>query len=367
MISKAESSITDLLETIYTYDTNDYKYSGKQFKLKNLHLSISELAALTNIKHENYSEIMEVYSDVCQKISTYPKNHVFPFATKKEWDIVCADVRSAHKSSDGMALFEEKFVPFLVHNDGSMNGIFTGYYCPILKGSKNRTEKYQYPIYRKPPDLTNKIPYYSRKEIDDGALDDKNLELLWVADKVDLYILHIQGSGFVAMEDGNLVHVGFDGKNGRPYSSIGEYLLRHKLISPRDVSRMGDWLKANRKVAYDAFQINESYIFFKEIDNTEFIYGAHGSKLHPERSIAVDAQYIPLGLPLFVQIPDANLFKIMFSQDTGQAIKGPIRGDVFFGTGNVAKGKAEKIKYFGSYYILLHKEFLKYLEEYSDS
>ena len=198
--------------------------------------------------------------------------------------------------------------------DDSSNALFTGYYEPLLEGSLKRTEKYKYPLYRVPPDLIkneNKIgrmkdgkfiPYYSRREIDvDGVLQGKNLELVWVADPVELFSLHIQGSGKIKLEDGTLLTVGFAQTNGRPFRSITKFMLESGKINSSEASYRHLFLKGkSEQEIYDILSHNERYTFFRFLDKEPV--GSLGEPVTPDRSIATDPDYFPEGALAFIRL-----------------------------------------------------------------
>jgi membrane-bound lytic murein transglycosylase A len=252
--------------------------------------------------------------------------------------------------------FENWFVPFEVSDKGGTSqGLFTGYYVPELKGSKTKSDTYKYPVYARPKDL-NSEAYLTRAEIEDGALENKGLELVYVNDKVDLFFMQVQGSGRVMLEDGSVMRLGFAGKNNRPYSSIGRYIIDNNIIPNGDVSYFSikDWLKNNPEEAEEIMNVNQSYIFFKP-SNSDMVIGSQGAPLMPYRSLAVDTDIIPLGFPIWLSIntPNTPYQKLVIAQDTGSAIKGAVRGDVFFGRGKSAENLAAKMNFKGKYYILL--------------
>jgi len=267
---------------------------------------------------------------------------------------VC-DIAQVVKGMSGQQarnFFENWFVPFEVSNkSGKSQGLFTGYYVPELKGSKVKTEIYQYPVYSKPRDLN-----FTREEIENGALKNKNLELLYVENPVDLFFMQVQGSGRVVLENGIIIRLGFAGKNNHPYSSIGKYMIENNILGSEIPAYFSikNWLKNNPIEAKKVMNVNKSYIFFK-ISNNDDVFGSQGAPLSAERSLAVDSEIMPLGFPLWLSIntPNNPYQKLVVAQDTGSAIKGAVRGDVFFGRGKNAEDLAAKMNYKGKYYVLL--------------
>ncbi|HPC08531.1 MAG TPA: MltA domain-containing protein [Smithella sp.] len=263
--------------------------------------------------------------------------------------------------------------------DDESRVLFTGYYEPLLEGSLQKTEKYKYPLYRVPPDLVRKgtrigrmqndkfVPYYSRREIDvDGVLRGKNLELLWVSDPVDLFSLHIQGSGKIKLENGDLLTVGFANTNGRSFRSITKFLLDKGTIQPHEVTYRHDFLRGKRdEEIYEALSHNERYTFFRFLEKDPV--GSLGEAVTPDRTIATDPEYFPEGALAFIRLRKpvfdtdghvkerVEFSRFVLSQDKGAAIKGPGRVDLFCGFGEKAEKTAGTLKERGELYLLLKK------------
>lgn len=281
----------------------------------------------------------------------------------KDFRDVCdiAHVIKTMSSKQARNFFENWFTPFEVSSrGGNKNGIFTGYYEASLNGSKEKTSKYKYPIYAKPDNLTSD-PYLTRAEIENGALDNKKLELFYVDDKVDLFFMHIQGSGRITLPNGSEIKVGFAAKNNQPFIAISSYMVDKGLLDPNNVNAatIKEWLKANPDRQDEIMNINTSFIFFRILDS-ENVVGAQGVPLTPGHSLAVDNDMIPYGVPLWVEtsLKDENKNKTDFSdlfiaQDTGSAIKGAVRGDIFFGNGVENEKKAYYMASSGKYAVLL--------------
>jgi len=277
-------------------------------------------------------------------------------------------MQNKNKVNKAKSFFENWFVPYEVSDSkNGKEGLFTGYYEIELHGSKVRTERYRYPIYKCPKDLIDGVEYLTRKEIEGGALNSKGLEILYVDDKVDLFFLHVQGSGRVILTDGKIVRIGFSAKNNHPYTSLGQIMIKEKILKKDEVSAesIKTWLKFNPFEADKIMQKNESFIFFTKLDEG-YIIGAQGVPLMPERSLAVDKNLIPFGMPLWLQttIVDAGgertpYNRLMIPQDTGSAIKGGVRGDIFFGYGDRAEELASYMSERGRYYMLLPKAVVK--------
>lgn len=264
--------------------------------------------------------------------------------------------------------------------------IFTGYYVPVLEGSLTRTDRCRYPIYKTPPDLLTRnlfandarnrlpqskeaAPYYSRREIDiDGALQNKNLEIVWVADPVDLFFLHIQGSGKIKLEDGKWVTVGVDKANGRPYrsmpASVLDQIRRDK--GTASYANVKAWLKEKSDAQLnEILSYYERYIFFRLLDREPV--GSLGQPVTPGRTIATDPDVFPAGALAFIRLSKPvfddkgrivkreAFSRFVLNQDKGSAIKGPGRVDLFCGFGHEAEAVAGSLKEKGELYFLLPK------------
>lgn len=249
--------------------------------------------------------------------------------------------------------------PYKAYCDGEDEGVFTGYYEPLLYGSKKKHGKYQTPLYKKP---NGSLATLTRSQIIQGALKNKNLELLYVDDPIEAFFLQIQGSGRVKLDDGTIVRLGYASGNKQPYTPIGATLVeKGYLVKGRDkvtMQTIKKWLKNNPSKAESIMSSNQSYVFFRYLKNTEGPIGSQQVPLTANRSLAIDAKYISLGTPIWLDIEDSTLGKarkLVVAQDTGGAIKGPIRGDYFWGFGHNAGEKAGIMNAKGGYYLLLPK------------
>lgn len=326
-----------------------------------------------------------------------PEREVRPVeqgGTVEDWLPFCRDLLEIPDGptadADLRAALSEHLVPFAARNNAVSTGLFTGYYEPTLQGSRRRTARYRYPLYLRPRDILSVdlgkfrddlagrrvagrlagnevLPYFDREEIDAGALARKGLELVWVDDPVDSFFLHIQGSGRVELEDGGVMRVGYAGQNGHPYYAIGRELVIRDGVEPKDVSMQSirAWLADNPEQADEVMQLNPSYVFFRELRG-EGPLGSQGVPLEPGRSLAVDRSYHPMGAPVWLDAtaPDADdaaaqeglsLQRLMVAQDTGGAIRGPVRGDVFWGGGERGAEIAGRMKNRGRLWVMLPK------------
>ena len=310
-----------------------------------------------------------------------------------DWLKICTAARmDASTPEAAREFFETHFFPYLVLDGDDPEGLFTGYYEPLLRGSRRYGGRYRVPVYRPPDDLVRIdlgrfnprlqgfsifgriadgqfIPYYSRAEIENGALQGRGLELLWVDDPIDKFFLDIQGSGQVVLDDGSVVRIGYAAQNGHPYRAIGRDLVEIGAFTLEEASlqKIRDWLRSNPDDAPIIMARNRSYIFFQEhrdLSAADGPIGALGVSLTPGRSLAVDPRYLPLGVPVWLDttVPwpegEAPLRRLMITQDTGGAIKGVVRGDVFWGAGERAEHVAGHMKSPGQYYLLLPKTLI---------
>ncbi len=252
------------------------------------------------------------------------------------------------------SFFESWFLPWRLQDGRGSPGLFTGYYEPLLAGSRTRDATYRWPLYRPPAGL-EEIP--ERAAIDAGALEGMDLEILWIDDPVDVFFLHVQGSGRVRLEDGHEVRVGYAGRNGLPYHSIGRELADRGEIPIEEVSMatIRAWLAAHPGRAPGIMATNRSYVFFRELEGDGPV-GAQGVVLTPGRSLAVDDAIIAYGAPVWLAttLPDGTPWRrLMIAQDTGSAIAGAVRGDIFFGGGAWAESMAGGMKAPGQSWLLL--------------
>jgi membrane-bound lytic murein transglycosylase A len=302
------------------------------------------------------------------------------------WQAACTAIEQTATMTDRAlrTLLLTHFTPYQVSNpDGSVSGMITGYYEPMLKGSRTRTERYRYPLYSQPedlinvdlgslyPDLANKrvrgrlsgnklTPYFNRGEIEVVPSPLAGKELLWVDDIIDLFFLQIQGSGYIQLESGEGVHVGYADQNGHTYLSIGRVLISQGELTADQASMQGikTWARNNPDKLRALLNANPSYVFFRELPlGLSGPLGALGVPIAAERSLAIDPRYIPLGAPVFLSTtyPNSNkpLQRLMLAQDTGGAIKGAVRADFFWGAGQEAGRQAGAMKQQGKLWVLL--------------
>ena len=300
---------------------------------------------------------------------------------------IAADLKRPGRA-DARAFFEANFLPHrIVQKQGE--GFLTGYFEPVLAGSRKPHGRFHTPLYRRPPDLVNVVPetdrasagagmthmrktaaglepFPTRGEIEKGALKGQGLELMYLEDPVDAFFMHVQGSGRIKLADGTTVRLNYDGKNGYPYTSVGRYLVDKGFFTADEVTlqRLRAWLRADPERGREAMWQNKSFIFFRELDPavaSEGPLGAQSVPLTPGRSLAVDTAFHLLGSPIYVTSPTLKLTgdcehgfnRLMIAQDVGSAIKGPQRGDIYYGSGDKAGRLAGTTKHNGSFFVLL--------------
>ena len=280
------------------------------------------------------------------------------------WNSLCIEAESATTNAQAKDFFERRFVPYRIANNKNEQGLFTGYYEPVLYGSLRKEGDYKYPLYAAPPELAGNKPYYSREEIDNGILAKRKLELVWVDDPVMVFFLQIQGSGRVRLKNGRELRIGYADQNGHPYISLGKIMGDEGYLSKDGVDffTIRQWMYEHPRQAITLMQRNPSYVFFKIIDKP-VVVGSIGAPLTPKRSIAIDNNHIPYGLPLYMEtnLPSRNgmtapFNRLMIAQDTGGAIRSPVRADIFFGVGDEAEYLAGNMKNRGVYNLLVPKE-----------
>jgi membrane-bound lytic murein transglycosylase A len=308
---------------------------------------------------------------------------------------VCARaVAAVPLEEDGARkFFEDNFRPLRISRLGDAEGFLTGYYEPIIDGSRVPTGEFTAPLYRRPPNLVvagrrklgdqfpskgvkvgrrvgrrKIVPYYDRGEIEEGALDGWHLEICWLRSELDVMFAQIQGSARIRLEDGTILRVNYDSHNGWPYTPVGRVLIDRKILNKDEVSmqRIREWMEANPAEAKEVRRQNKAYVFFRITDlaTEDEAVGGQGVPLVPGRSIAVDRALHAYGTPFFIaaDLPIANekaatkFHRLMFAQDTGSAIVGPARADIYFGAGDEAARIAGRIRNPGQFAMLLPRE-----------
>lgn len=320
--------------------------------------------ALPSWGSDSHAFALQAFRRSCDRIETRDRNDWFgpsqEFGRVWQWQRACrqADAVSTNDRA-ARAFFEANFRPHAVVGRGT----FTGYYEVEVQGSRQRTGAYQFPVYAKPADLGNRSPYFSRTQIDQGALNGKGLELLYLASAADAFLLHVQGSGAITLTDGSKTRLSYAGNNGYSFRSISGALAAAGYDTSREGGSMVDyrrWLTQNPDKAVGVIQANPRFIFFTETRGQGPV-GAQGVELTPGRSLAVDDAYLAYGMPIFLDTKfyDPNLSRkrdlerLVIAQDTGTAITGAVRGDFYWGTGDEALDFAGRMREEGQYYLLI--------------
>jgi len=290
-------------------------------------------------------------------------------ASGSDWAAVCSEAAQVQPGG-ALAFFRDRFDWVRV---GNGTAFATGYYIPETAGSRTPGPGYTVPVYRTPPDLVRCtkpdgttgrgridetgacVPYYSRAEIEDGALAGKGLEIAWTADPVDLFFIEIQGSGELRLPDGGVMRIGYDNQNGRDYVAIGRLLRDRGILPPggANMQAIKDWIRANPYQGRELMRENLSYIFFKELTGPPV--GSLGLPVTPHGTVAADPSFVPLGAPVYLMVDRPDAYGFWVAQDVGGAIKGPNRFDTFWGGGPQATATAGGMSASGEALILLPK------------
>lgn len=307
--------------------------------------SMLSFSQLDGWEEDNHAAALKVFLETC------------PDLKDQDWQSLCA-VAQSQDPAGARHFFELFFRPVLIE-DGA-NALFTGYFEPELDGSRYRSSRYRYPVYKMPPEAKRSNPWLPRRDIlNSGVMNGRGLEIAWVDDPVELFFLQIQGSGRIKMSDGTSVRVGYGGANGHPYRSIGTEMVRRGIYKAHQVSAqvIKAWVRRNPVDGRELLLHNPSYVFFREIRKirpSKGPLGAMNRSVTAMRSLAVDPKYTPLGAPVWLEKDgETKLRRLMIAQDTGSAIKGAQRADVFFGTGDSAGQAAGRLRDPGRMVVLL--------------
>ncbi len=354
-------------------------------------LAEDSFSALKGWNEDNFQNFGQAYKRSCSRILKKNPQALFgvdeKFGKAQEWQIACRRFDGIDQTNplEIRQFFETYFTPRAVYADTNTQGLFTGYYEASLKGSRTRQGRYQYPLRARPDDLVmvqlgdfrddlkgrriagrvvnGKLrPYETHADITAGKLPaGQDKALVWLDSPIDAFFVQIQGSGVVTLDDGSLMRVGYAGQNGHPYYAIGRELVKNGALSKDEVSMQSirDWLANNPDQAQSVMETNKSYVFFTEL-KTAGPKGGEGIALTPMRSLAIDRSIIPYGMPVFLNVEhpltaEAPLNRLMVTQDTGGAIRGPVRGDFFWGYGAQAERMAGEMKSRGRYWFLIPK------------
>jgi membrane-bound lytic murein transglycosylase A len=355
-------------------------------------------SAVEGWTEDNQAEAFAAYFKSCEAIlrGTKAMREARPFyGALYEACRVAADIKPKD-AAEARAFFEANFRPVRITPLGEPAGFVTGYYEPIVIGSRTKSEEFAYPLYRKPPNLLpggrmlargsvaassakskgkgkkkrraarhRLVPFHERASIDDGVLAGRELEICWLKDPIDAFFVHIQGSVRVRLEDDKMLRLNYLAQNGHPYYAVGRYLIERKIVSKEEMSmdRIRQWMEANPAEGKELRRRNKSYVFFRETnlaENEEAI-GAQGISLTAWRSIAVDRNIHVYGTPFFIaaelpiesEQPTTKFRRLMVAQDTGGAIIGPARADIYFGAGDEAGRISGRLRHSGRFVMLV--------------
>jgi len=354
--------------------------------LPKLALAAASFADLPGWADDRHAEFLPAFARTCARLARLPDDRDTGLGGRAaDWRAPCAQAAAIPMGDHAAAkrFLETAFRPFLASDEAAgPDGLFTGYYEPELRGSLTRSGAFTIPLRARPADLVmvdlgefrpelrgqriagsvvngNLRPYPPRAGINQGAIDNRADVLVWVDDPVDAFFLEIQGSGRVVLQDGRVLRLGYAAKNGQPYVAIGRRLIERGALTREAVSMQSirAWLSANPAEARAVMETNPSYVFFRVLDGDGPL-GAEGVALTPGRSLAVDRSLIAMGMPLWLDAedpltPGARIRRTMMAQDTGGAIRGAVRGDVFWGAGADAAERAGKMRSPGRYWLLL--------------
>jgi membrane-bound lytic murein transglycosylase A len=355
-------------------------------------LSPVKFAYLDGWREQDHRLALEAFKrsavEILETGSGFKRNAAFGGA-REDW-LEAASAASA--ASDARVFFETYFQPYSVTDATRPQGLFTGYYEPLLQGAWQKSDRYPVPVYNKPQDLAAftaeetartglsygrhadgvATAYNTRQDIEQGALEGKAQVICWLSDWVDAFFMHVQGQGRVEFEDGSQIRLSYSGKTGHPYSGIG-HILVERGVAPKEKMSMQvlrDWLAKNQDEARSLMWHNKSYIFFRRAEVTDSALGGIGAakvNLTPLHSLAVDRAHWMFGTPLWINTslpPETKggptpIQRLMIAQDTGSAIKGIIRGDFFWGWGEQASDIAGYMKSEGTMTALLPRSLAR--------
>ena len=308
-----------------------------------VHFTVLSFDELDGWSEDDHGAALATFQNTCQDLDD------------PDWRALCAYATS---SPDPRQFFELLFRPVLIE-DGN-EALFTGYFEPELNGALQQSGRYVYPVYALPPEAGATSQWLTRRQIlESGILQGRGLEIAWVDDPVELFFLQIQGSGRIRLPDGRHIRVGYGGANGHEYRSIGVELVRRGVYESHQVSAevIKNWVRRNPEEGRELLFHNPSYVFFREVNEVppdQGPVGAMNRSVTTLRSVAVDPEFVPLGAPVWLE-KDGNtpMRRLMIAQDTGSAIKGAQRADVFFGTGDDAGRAAGQLRDPGRMIVLM--------------
>ena len=346
---------------------------------------------ITGWLNDDHSEAYSAFLASCRPIlKSSAKMRVLRGETYRALHEICGRAVAALPldAAGARAFFEQNFRPVRLSALGEKEGFFTGYYEPVVEGSRLPSNEYTVPLYRRPSDLITQrlrrsgtkgkagkrlvkrssAPYYDRTQIEDGVLAGRDLEICWLKSPIDAFFAEIQGSVRVQLEDGKVIRLNYADKNGHPYTAVGSFLIQRGIVSKEEMSmqKIRDYMEKFPEEGKELRRLNRSYVFFRETDLSEYdeAIGAQGISLTAARSIAVDRKLHTYGMPVFINAllpivsekPDTWFRRLMIAQDTGGAIIGPARADIYLGAGSEAERAAGRFKHNGQFVMLVPNE-----------
>ena len=353
-------------------------------------------------QQDHLSDAMTALRRECTVLATLPADTALggespathPGGRAGDWRPLCTAIATVAPGDNvgARATLERALQPYAISDNGQAEGLFTGYYEPEVAGALHRGGRYQTPLLRRPGDLVQAdlgqfatdlkghtiegrvsgahlVPYYDRADIESGTLDRQKLALMYLADPIDAFFLQIQGSGIVKLNDGKTLRLAYAAKNGRPYTPIGRVLIANGALDRKNVSlqTIRAWLNAHPSAAKGVMEADESFVFFELAPLGDPALGSPGTEgvpLTPMASLAIDERFHPFGAPIYIATmipdpdaakPDQNFQRLLIAQDTGGAIKGAARGDIFFGPGAKAEAIAGRLNAHGQFFVLIPK------------
>jgi membrane-bound lytic murein transglycosylase A len=359
---------------------------AESFRIPGASLEPAGWADLEGWISDDHAEAFATFQASCRPIvRTQSADELRP--VRAALRMVCARALSAGTldAETARQFFETNFRPVRIRKLGDDEGFLTGYYEPVVDGSRFPSREFTVPLYRRPPDLlaagathaggpfpnhgrayrktpnSELVPYYDRGEIEDGALDGQHLEICWLRSATEALLIQIEGSARVRLEDGTVLRINYDAHNGYPFVPINRVLIDRKIIPREEMSmrRIREWMADNPDAAKEVRRQNRSVVFFRIVGLTddEEARGAQGVPLSPGRSIAVDSTVHVYGTPFFIEaavpLSGAPYRRTMIAQDTGSAIVGPARADIYFGAGDEAGQMASRVRQAGRFTMLL--------------
>lgn len=361
------------------------------FKIPNTQLEPMAYADIDGWSSDDHAEAFATFLASCGSIrkSSAQTRQSRPRLYRSLYDICQKAVAGLPFDLNGAKeFFEENFRAYRIARLGERDGFITGYYEPVVDGARLPSDKFTVPVYRRPPDMTmsrlrkhrvakgkawktvrvKAAPYFDRTQIEEGALAGRGLEICYLTNEIDAFFAQVQGSVRVRLEDGSVIRLNYDSANGHTYTSIGRFLVERGIVSREDISmqRLREWMEANPEEGKALRRENKSFVFFRETDLQEHeeAVGAQGLSLTAGRSIAVDKNIHVYGTPFFLDAvlpivserPDTSFRRLMIAQDTGGAILGPARADIYLGTGEDAARPAGRFKQPGRFVMLIPKD-----------